>query len=71
MKVVIIMEIKLILYILSVPFILWLLESININGIFKKNKERQIKILYIVAAFILSYLLVNFITDFVEVSNFF
>lgn len=65
------MSIKLILYILSVPFILWLLDSININNIFKKNKVIEAKVLYIVVAFILSYLLVNFITDFVDITSFF
>jgi uncharacterized integral membrane protein (TIGR02327 family) len=57
------MEIKAILYVLSIPFSIWLLDSININNIFKKNKITQAKIFYLVLAFIMSYLLVNFIYD--------
>jgi uncharacterized membrane protein YwzB len=46
------------------------LESINTNGIFKKNRIPFIKILFLMISFALSYLVVNFLIDFSECFNF-
>ena len=57
------MSLKSILYLLFIPFSIWLLDSLNINFIFKKNKITQAKIMYLIIAIIISYILVNFIYD--------
>lgn len=61
---------KIILYILTFPIVIWSLDSININGIFKKNKEYQARVFYIILVFCILYLLVNFLSDFVGVMNY-
>ena len=59
---------KLVAYIIVIPFIIWLLDSINISTIFKKNRIIQARIFYIVLVFIISYLLVAFLFDFLTIS---
>lgn len=54
---------KLMCYILVIPFITWLLDSININNLFKKDKIVQARMLYIVLVLALSYLIVSFLFD--------
>jgi uncharacterized integral membrane protein (TIGR02327 family) len=63
------MNAKVILYVVIVPFVIWALNGLNINNAFKKNKINEARILYIMIALSLSYLLVNFIYDFFEVSK--
>ena len=62
--------IKLYLYIIIIPLSMLALESINTNGIFKKNRIPFIKILFLMISFALSYLVVNFLIDFSECFNF-
>lgn len=62
--------IKIYLYILTIPLSIWVLESINLNGLFKKNRITQIKILYLMLSFSLSYLVTNFLVDFANNFNF-
>ena len=65
---------KLILYIFVIPFIIWALDSININVIFKlgKHSNYQARVLYMAILFSLSYLVVSFLYDFMNVfSNIF
>lgn len=65
---------KLILYIFVIPFIIWALDSVNINVIFKLSKHTnyQARVLYMAIIFSLSYLVVNFLYDFMNVfSNIF
>ncbi len=57
------------LYIIVLPFMVWLLDSVQLNALFKKNRVLQARFFYIVIVFILSYLLVNFIYDFIGVIN--
>lgn len=64
------MNIKTILYIISVPLIIWGLDSININNIFKKNRYWQSRLLYMILTVSLSYLTVNFFYDFFLNSKF-
>lgn len=61
---------RFILYIFVVPFVLWSLESVNINGIFKKNRYYQARFIYLIFTLALSYLVVNFFMDFFSVSQF-
>ena len=58
---------KIILYVLVMPFIIWAFDSININQIFKKNRPYQARIIYMALIFGLSYLVVNFLNDFLGV----
>ena len=58
------MTIKTILYIITVPFVIWALDSVQINQIFKKNRIIQARIFYLILTFSLSYLTVNLFYDF-------
>ncbi len=57
--------IKLIIYIFVIPLVIFAMDSININGIFKKNKIYQARLFYILVVFGLSYLICNFLYDLV------
>lgn len=57
------MSIKAILYIFTLPLIIWSLDSLKIDGVFKKNRYYQANILYIIISIALSYLVVNFFWD--------
>jgi len=61
---------KAILYIIMVPFTIWVLDSTQLNNIFKKNKVVQARILYVMISLALSYLVVNFMYDFFISSSF-
>jgi len=58
------MTIKTILYLVIVPIVMWALESINLNQIFKKNRYHQARTVYLIFTLALSYLVVNFFYDF-------
>ena len=63
------MSTKLILYILITPITIFALDGLNINFIFKKNKYYESRVIYIMIALCISYLVVNFLFDFIEVSH--
>jgi len=63
------MNVKAIIYILITPFVIYCMDSLNLNHVFKKNKVTQARILYLLVGLALSYLVVNFIYDFYEVSR--
>ena len=63
------MNAKFFLYLFLLPLVMYALDGVNINSIFKKNKVFQARILYIMIVFILTYLLVNFVFDFYDVSK--
>lgn len=54
---------KLFLYIAVTLLVVWAFESININGIFKKNKIIQARIFYFLLGLSMIYLVTNFIMD--------
>lgn len=58
------MTIKSLLYLVTVPIVLWALDSIQLNQIFKKNRYHQSRLVYLILTFALSYLTVNFFYDF-------
>lgn len=58
------MNIKIILYIVSIPLSIWALDALNIEGKFKKNRYYQSRLLYLMLALSLAYLTVNFLYDF-------
>ncbi len=58
------MSVKAMLYLLIVPIVVWAFDSININKIFKKNRNNQAKIAYLILVIAMSYLVTNFFYDF-------
>ena len=62
--------VKYAVYLLSTIIVIWSMDGININSIFKKGKIVQARVFYIVLALVLTYLLANFIYDFVYIKLF-
>lgn len=63
--------VKFILYLLIIPIVVWSMDSVNINGIFKKGESNyyQARVIYMMIVVSISYLVVNFINDFLGVFN--
>lgn len=59
--------VKFLLYLFVLPLVIYAMDSININNIFKKNKIVQAKIFYILLVFGLSYLVCSFVYDFLYI----
>lgn len=57
------MSAKFILYVLITILVIWAMDSININHIFKKNKILQARIFYFLLGISLIYLVTNFFMD--------
>ncbi len=60
---------KIVLYLMIIPLVVYSMDSVNINGIFKKGKSNyyQARVMYILLVVSISYLVVNFINDFLGV----
>lgn len=58
---------KFILYLFVLPLVIYPMDSVNFNSIFKKNKVFQARIFYILVMFSLSYLVCNFLYDFLNI----
>ena len=54
---------KFFLYLVVTILVIWAMDSININGIFKKNKVVQATVLYFFLGISLIYLVTNFLMD--------
>lgn len=54
---------KFFLYILVTIAVIWSMDSININQIFKKNRVIQARVFYFFLSISLIYLVTNFIMD--------
>lgn len=54
------------LYIFFTMMSIFIFNGINFNGIMKKNKEIEAKLLVLSLSFALSYLLTNFVLDFIN-----
>ncbi|MDD2469511.1 MAG: DUF1146 domain-containing protein [Bacilli bacterium] len=63
------MNVKTLLYIIVVPFTIWITSSMKLEFLFKKNRTMQIIAFYVFISLGISYLVVNFIYDFYEVSR--
>lgn len=61
--------VKSLLYVLFTLISAYILSSINYNNFFKKNKIVEAKIFVILLSFIMSYLLTNFVVDFILSSS--
>ena len=58
---------KFVLYLFVLPLVIYTMDSVNFNSIFKKNKVFQARIFYILVMFSLSYLVCNFLSDFLNI----
>ena len=58
---------KFILYLFVLPLVIYTMDSVNFNSIFRKNKVFQAKIFYILVMLSLSYLVCNFLYDFLNI----
>ena len=54
---------KFFLYCAVTMLVIWAMSSININGIFKKNKIVEARIFYFLLGISMIYLITNFIMD--------
>ena len=61
---------KFLVYIFSAIIVIWSMDGVNINFIFKKGKILQSKVFYIILVLVFTYLLANFIYDFVYIKLF-
>ena len=57
------MTFKFFLYFAVTIVVIWAMDSININGIFKKNRILQARVFYFLLGLSLIYLVTNFIWD--------
>lgn len=58
------MSAKVILYIIVAVLVIWALEAVNINSIFKKNRVMQARVIYLLIALAIIYPVTNFLWDF-------
>ncbi len=54
---------KFFLYILVTMLVIWSLDSVNINQIFKKNRIVQARVFYFLLALSMIYLVTSFLYD--------
>ena len=54
---------KFFLYVAVTFLVIWAMDSVNINKIFKKNKEPQARLFYFLLGISLIYLVTNFFMD--------
>lgn len=54
---------KLLLYIFVTIMVIWSMDAVNINRIFKKNKVVQATVFYFLLGISLIYLVTNFLMD--------
>lgn len=56
--------IKPILYVLFFPLAIWAMEGLDLNKLFKQSRVYQARIIYLMIAISITYLVVNFLFDF-------
>ena len=57
---------NLILYFLVMIIVIWAMEGVNINFVFKKNRIYQARVIYIIIVFSLTHLTTDFIIQFLN-----
>ena len=62
--------VKYAVYLLSTIIVIWSMDAVNMNVIFKKNKILQARVFYVIICMVLIYLLTNFLMDFLYVKLF-
>ena len=65
MKMVNIMNYKMILYVIFILLSTYTLSGINFDKIMKKNKNIEARLFVIILSFIMGYFLTNFVIDFI------
>ena len=58
------MSVKFFIYIFVSIVVVWAMDSVNINQIFKKNHINQARVFYLLLGLSMIYLISNFIFDF-------
>ncbi len=58
------MSVKILIYIIVTIVVIYSMDSVNINQIFKKNKIFQARVFYLLLGLSMIYLITNFIYDF-------
>ncbi len=61
---------KFLIYLLVSIIVIWSMDAVNINAIFKKNRVVQARVFYLVLALVLIYLLGSFLYDFIYLKLF-
>lgn len=61
---------KMCIYILSTFLVVFSIDAVNINSIFKKNQVFKARLFYFILVLCLIYLLSNFIYDFIYIKIF-
>lgn len=58
--------VKLLLYVFVIPIVVFAMDSVHFNAMFKKGKSNyyQARVMYMIVVVSLSYLVVNFVNDF-------
>ena len=56
---------KVILYIFSLVMTIWAMEGLDLNKLFKQGRVYQARLIYLMLAMSISYLVTNFIYDFI------
>lgn len=62
---------KFFLYVFTTMLVIWAMDSININGIFKKNRIIQARVFYFLLGISIIYLVTNFLWDLFTTVNLF
>ncbi len=58
------MSVKFFVYIFVSFVVIWAMDAVNINQIFKKNRVNQARVFYLLLGLSMIYLVSNFIFDF-------
>ena len=61
--------IKIYLYTIVLFLVIWMMDSVDFNRFFKKNKNLQARILYLMICIVITYMVVNFMWDFYSISK--
>lgn len=64
------MSVKFFLYIFSSIIVIWSIDSVNITGIFKKNRVMQARVFYFLIAVCMIELLTQFLYNLFEATKF-
>lgn len=64
------MNLKYLVYVFSTILVVWAMDCLNINGIFKKNRVMQARVMYFIIALCIIYIISHLLFDFIEISQF-
>lgn len=62
-------SIKIILYVIILPFVIFMMEGLDLNKLFKQGRVFQARMMYLLIAISITYLTVNFFLDFANSIN--